>query len=132
MRDRSLIYVGLLIFLGVITFPFTYNIAIGKTSTSPELTLPEQEEQCVESAEYMRSSHMKLLFDWREDRVRRNMRTYTTSDGRFFEIGLTGTCLKQCHTQKEDFCDRCHTYMGVQGPYCMDCHIDPSDIQGGR
>ena len=131
MRDRSLIYIGLLIFLAVITLPFTYNLATGRTVEAPELTLPENETQCVEGTDYMRSSHMQLLLQWREDFVRRNIREYTSSNGKSYDIGLTGTCLSQCHTNKADFCDRCHTFAGVQGPYCMDCHIDPTQAQGG-
>lgn len=97
----------------------------------PEPKLPENATQCVESTEYMKSSHMKLLLDWREKYVRENIRVYTASDGKQYDIGLTGTCLEQCHTNKADFCDRCHNYVGVSGPYCMDCHIDPTQVQGG-
>jgi hypothetical protein len=75
---------------------------------------------------------MQLLLDWRENSVRRNIRTYTAFDGRSYTVNLTGTCLTQCHTDKADFCDRCHDFVGVQGPYCMDCHIDPKQTQGGR
>ncbi len=129
MRDRSLIYIGLCLFLGVITLPFTYNLAAGKTSKTPDLQLPKNEKQCVAPLEYMRSSHMQLLLNWRENLVRRDIRVYTAFDGRSYNVGLTGTCLEQCHTSKADFCDRCHNYMGVQGPYCMDCHIDPNQAQ---
>jgi hypothetical protein len=132
MRDRSLIYIGLFLFLGVITLPFTYNLAAGTATRAPELTLPENEKQCVAPVEYMRSSHMQLLLNWREDMVRRNVRVYTTSDGRSYNVALTGTCLSQCHESKAGFCDRCHSFVGVQGPYCMDCHIDPTQVQGGR
>lgn len=132
MRDRSLIYAGLFLFLVLITFPFSYNLAAGKNSKGPELKLPEREKQCVAPVDYMKSSHMQLLINWREDSVRRNIRTYTAFDGRQYTIGLTGTCLEQCHTNKADFCDRCHGYVGVQGPYCMDCHIDPGKIQRSR
>jgi hypothetical protein len=133
MRDRSLIYIGLIVFLGIITVPFTYNLATGRTAVPPELTLPEQETQCVEGTEYMRSSHMQLLLQWREDFVRKNIREYTSMEyGKTYEVGLTGTCLKQCHTNKAEFCDRCHEYAAVEGPYCMDCHIDPTEAQGGR
>jgi len=130
MRDRSLIYAGLLVFLGLITLPFTYNLARGKTSQAPELELPENEKQCVAPLDYMKSSHMQLLLEWREDMVRRDIHAYTAFDGRTYNVALTGTCLQQCHTDKADFCDRCHTYVGVQGPYCMDCHIDPAQIHG--
>jgi hypothetical protein len=130
MRDRGLIYIGLLIFLAVVTLPFSYNLAAGKTSGPPELKLPENEKQCVAPVEYMKSSHMQLLQDWRDNKVRKNIRAHTTPDGRSFNIALTGTCLTQCHTSKADFCDRCHKYMGVEGPSCMECHIDPAVSAG--
>ena len=129
MRDRSLIYLGLLIFLAVITLPFTYNLVGGIPGPMPDLDLPENETECVESTEYMRNSHMQLLVDWREDMVREDIRTYTSSNGSIHDISLTNTCLAQCHTSKADFCDRCHNYAGVQNPYCWDCHIDPENIQ---
>jgi len=130
MRDRSLIYIALLLFLGVITLPFTYNLAAGKSPKPPDLRLPEHEKQCVAPVAYMKSSHMQLLLNWRENSVRRNVHRYTAYDGRSYNVALTGTCLAQCHTNKADFCDRCHTFMGVEGPYCMNCHIDPKQIQG--
>ena len=133
MRDRSLIYIGLIIFLAVITLPFTLNLASGGTAARPELILPGSETECVEGTDYMRSSHMQLLLQWREDYVRENIRTYTSEeDGKTYEIGLTGTCLEQCHTDKAGFCDRCHEYAAVEGPYCWDCHIDPMEARGGR
>jgi hypothetical protein len=129
MRDRSLIYIGLLVFLGLLTLPFTYGLFAGKTANGPELQLPENEEQCVAPVDYMKSSHMQLLLQWREDLVRRNIREFTAFDGRTYTVGLTGTCLSQCHTSKADFCDRCHNYAGVSEPYCWDCHIDPEQIE---
>ncbi len=125
MRDRVLIYAGLVLFLGLITLPFSYGLIAGKTSKAPELTLPAKEKQCVASVDYMKSSHMKLLLNWREAVVRNGVRTYTAFDGRVYTMSLSGTCLTQCHTNKAEFCDRCHNYVGVQGPYCMDCHVDP-------
>jgi hypothetical protein len=70
----------------------------------------------------MRASHMRLLADWRERAVRRGVRTYRASDGREFEISLSGTCLK-CHLDKTKFCDRCHEYADVS-PGCWDCHVE--------
>jgi hypothetical protein len=131
MGDRGLIYIGLLIFLGVVTLPFTLNLAAGGTGGPPEVVLPENETGCVEPTDYMQSSHMQLLVQWREDYVRRNIRGYTASDGKTYNIGLTGTCLEQCHSNKAEFCDRCHEYEGVEGPYCWDCHIDPGEARGG-
>lgn len=130
MREKVFIYAGLLIFLVLITFPFTYNLVAGNSSSAPELELPEQEEECVAQTDYMKSSHMKLLVTWRDDSVRNNIRSYTSFNGKAYDISFTDTCLTQCHTSKADFCDRCHEYVGVEGPFCMDCHIDPEEIQG--
>ena len=129
MRDQGLIYAGLLIFLGLVTFPFTYGLAGKKTSRGPVLTLPAQSRFCVASVEYMRHSHMKLLVRWRDDVVRNNVRTFTASDGKIYDQSLSRTCLSKCHTNNAEFCDRCHSYMGVQQPNCMNCHIDPGQSQ---
>ncbi len=123
MRDRSLILAGLLLFLGLITFPIWYNLASGTSSKEPELKLPVDEKQCVASKETMRTTHMEMLITWRDSVVRQDKRTMVTADGRTFEMSLTRTCMK-CHDNKEEFCDKCHLYAGVT-PYCWDCHIDP-------
>jgi hypothetical protein len=127
MRDQGLIYAGLAVFLGLITFPVSYNLAAGKTSKPPELQKPAEARQCVASVDYMRRSHMDLLIDWRDLVVRDGVRKY-----KGYEISLTNTCMRQCHTSKQEFCDRCHAYVGVQGPYCMDCHVDPRQIAEAR
>jgi hypothetical protein len=129
MRDRIVIYAGLLLFIILMTAPFSINLLAGKTPKSPDLNLPENEKQCVAPVAYMKSSHMQLLLDWRENKVRRNIRTYVAFDGRQYPVSLTGACMDRCHKNKAEFCDRCHSYAGVQGPYCMDCHIDPAKIQ---
>jgi hypothetical protein len=75
---------------------------------------------------------MALLVNWREEVVRRNVRSFTAFNGKTYNMSLTGTCLSGCHTNKADFCDRCHNYVGVKGPYCMDCHIDPKLVARSR
>ena len=127
MRDQGVIYAGLLVFLGLITAPFTYNVMTGKSAKGPEIRLPVQEKRCVAPTVYMKSSHMQLLSTWRDELVRKNIRTITFENNTY-AIGLNTTCLTKCHAGKADFCDRCHNYVGVQGPYCMDCHIDPQAI----
>ena len=123
MRDRGKILGGLLVFLGMITFPVWYNLAAGTTSKAPDLKMPVQEKNCVAPVEYMRTSHMDLLMAWRDQVVRQNVRTFKAFDGKTYTMGLTQTCMK-CHTSRADFCDRCHDYAGVK-PYCCDFHIDP-------
>jgi hypothetical protein len=129
MRDRLLIYAGLVVFLGLITSPISYNLMARRTAKGPDIRLPAQEKRCVAPVEYMKTSHMKLLLEWRDDVVRRNVRTYAASDGKAYAMSLTGTCLEKCHTDKAEFCDRCHSYAGVQGPYCFDCHVDPKEVK---
>lgn len=129
MRDKGLIYAGLVGFLVLVTFPIWYNVAGGTTSTGPEHKLPVEEKVCVAPVDYMRTSHMDLLINWRDDVVRRNIRNFVAFDGRTHTMSLTGTCLG-CHTSKADFCDRCHNYAGVNPP-CWDCHIDPSEVRKG-
>jgi len=128
MRDRGLIIGGLALFLVLLTFPVWYNLAAGTTSKAPELTRPVDEKNCVAPVAYMRTSHMDLLVTWRDQVVRQHTRSVTAFDGKVYAMSLTQTCLK-CHTNKAEFCDRCHTYAGVV-PVCWDCHIDPKLAQG--
>ncbi len=132
MRDQGIIYGGLAVFLALITFPAWYNLAAGTTAKPPDVRLPAREKQCVAPAAYMRTSHMDLLVGWREDVVRRQQRSFTAFNGKTYNKSLTGTCLSGCHSDKSQFCDRCHSYVGVAGPYCMDCHQDPKQVLRSR
>ncbi len=129
MRDTGWITAGLAAFLVVVTFPIWYDLSAGVKAKAPELKLPSKEKQCVAPTAYMRTSHMELLTSWRDDVVRRNDRIFKTSDGRTFTKSLTGTCLN-CHENKAEFCDRCHTYSAVT-VYCWDCHVDPKEVRKG-
>ena len=125
------IIAGVVLFLIAITFPFWYGR--GKAVGPPELKLDTRaiqqltEKRCVESTEYMRANHMKLLIAWREGAVREGIRSYTATDGRAFPVSLTGTCLG-CHSNKDKFCDRCHDYTGSK-PACWSCHIIPEEVR---
>jgi hypothetical protein len=70
MYDSSKILLGLALFLVLITFPFWFSIASEKSGYVPEPKLPEGEEACVESREYMKALHMDLLNQWRDAVVR--------------------------------------------------------------
>lgn len=123
MYDTGKIIPGMVIFFCLISFPIWISAASGNIDYTPELNLPADEEQCVESAEYMRANHMNLLIDWREEVVRDNLRTYTASDDKEYIKSLADTCL-DCHSPKDEFCDRCHDYVAAR-PNCWNCHIDP-------
>jgi hypothetical protein len=131
LYDRGKIIAGILLFLIAATFPLWYGA--GKAAPPPDLKLDTpaierlKEKLCVEPAPYMRANHMKLLAAWREGAVREGIRTYKAADGKVYPVSLTGTCL-QCHSNKEQFCDRCHDYAGAK-PNCWSCHITPKEVR---
>jgi len=139
LYDGGKIIVGLLVFIGIATFPFYYNI--GRVNAKPELktdTPVIQEwvkqygkKECVESKEFMRAEHMQLLNNWRDSVVRDMNRQYvSTTSGKVFDMSLQNGCL-HCHSNKKHFCDQCHNYMAVK-PYCFDCHIQPIEKEDNK
>jgi hypothetical protein len=122
---------GILIFVCLITFLLWYGK--GKTSPQPALSLDTlaiaqlKEKRCVEDTVFMRASHMKLLVNWRDGVVREGNRLYTAKNGKVYEMSLSGTCLK-CHSNKQQFCDRCHNYVAAK-PNCFSCHNIPAEVR---
>jgi hypothetical protein len=129
MYNKGIIIAGLAVFLVLVTFPFWYNL--GKAAPAPERILTTQAKaakECVLPVELIRTEHMQMLNDWRNTVVRDGMRLYVESNGKKYEMSLSNTCL-DCHSNKPEFCDRCHNYAAVT-PYCWDCHIDnPKEIK---
>ncbi len=131
MRDRGTIWCGLAAFLAFATFPMWHNLSAAVTAKGPEPVLPAAGGKCVLPTEQMKASHMTLLLDWRQQVVRAGVRDYAAPDGRHFNMSLTGTCLRQCHSAgKAEFCDKCHNYEAVGVP-CWDCHTDSKAALGG-
>ncbi len=128
MRDRLLILTGLSLFVLLVTYPLWRAATARTTAAGPVLKLPENQRACVAPRDYMRAAHQKLLIDWRENAVRNAQLRYTAYDGKTYRVNLSQTCLEQCHTNKQEFCDRCHTYAAVSGPYCFDCHVEPRTV----
>ena len=128
MSDMWKIILGVLIFLVLVTYPIWYGLFCGR-GAPPELEKAATGTECVESTEYMRDSHMTLINEWRDSVVRDGNRVYTNSQGKQYAMSLQNTCL-QCHQNRKNFCDRCHTYVSV-APNCWDCHIAP-DFQGNN
>ena len=128
MYDSGKVIAGIVIFLVVITFPIWYSRATGSVGAPPKLEIGTKEKQCVESIDYMKSSHMKLLDFWRDEVVRNGNREYkSTLTGKSIEMSLENTCFK-CHVSKTKFCDRCHNYVHA-APNCWDCHNEPKEPQ---
>jgi hypothetical protein len=68
---------------------------------------------------------MHLLMDWRDAAVRHDVHSFKAFNGKTYTMSLSGTCLSSsCHTNKAEFCDRCHNYAAVS-VNCWDCHVDP-------
>jgi hypothetical protein len=125
MKDKKLIYTGLVIFLIVVLFPIWYNLAAGTAAPAPEPKLAKeaQGKQCVLPKEEIRREHMQLLDHWRDTVVRDGRRMWVNpSSGQTFNMSLSNTCL-ECHSNKKEFCDVCHTWASAD-PYCWDCHIE--------
>ena len=127
MYDAGKIIPGLVIFAVLLTSPIWYSAASGKINYVPEPQIVTQEKQCVEDTQWMRDNHMQLLIEWRQLVVRDDVHTYTATDGKQYDISLTGTCMS-CHPNKKEFCDQCHEYAGVS-PNCWDCHNAPVEGQ---
>jgi len=121
MNNKALIVTGLIIFLIIVLFPFWYMRGKAVPMPDPVLTAKAKAAKaCVRSKDYMRSEHMLLLVTWRESVVREGKRVYVNPQGKEFNMSLTNTCL-DCHSNKAEFCDRCHNYASVS-PYCWNCH----------
>ena len=127
--DGGKIFVGIIIFLAFVLFPFYSNTGKVMAKPDPKIDTPEIQKlavkKCVEPKDFMRSEHMQMLNDWRDSVVRENIRTYKNSMGQSFNMSLQNTCMK-CHSNKKEFCDQCHNYRAVK-PYCWDCHIAPKE-----
>jgi hypothetical protein len=128
MYDASKIVAGLAVFVVLATSPLWYNQISAASADKPELQAPTNgSTECVEATEYMRANHMDLLDQWRDTVVRDDVRTYTSEAGKDYTMSLSDTCL-DCHSNKAEFCDACHTYSAVT-PYCWDCHVIPEEAQ---
>jgi hypothetical protein len=127
MYNSGKIIAGIAVFFVLAALPFLLNFGGSNEEIKPSIDTPEinamQVKQCVEPKEFMRAEHMQLLNNWRDEVVRNGNRIYVSSNGNSYTISLQNTCMK-CHSNKKEFCDKCHNYMSVK-PYCWSCHIEP-------
>ncbi len=126
MYDSGKIIAGLVVFVGLFTFPIWSSVGGDVNKPKPVIV---KGERCVESAEYMRANHMQMLNDWRNSVVRDSERVYVSTDGATFDKSLSSMDKKSCmscHSNKKEFCDSCHTYANVE-PYCWTCHVEPKE-----
>lgn len=121
MYDSGKIITGLIIFVLLISFPIWYNH--GDAGEVPKPELPKDSKQCVLPTVEMRTNHMQLLNQWRDEVLRTGDRAYFELEGKQYQKSLQNACMV-CHVTKTKFCDTCHTYTSVT-PYCWDCHLVP-------
>ena len=122
MYNGGKIIIGIVIFVGLITLPFWFSGEKATAKPDPKLDTPEilklaeTERTCVESKDYMKREHMKMLNEWRDWVVRDGLTIYVNAEGKEYTMSLQNTCMK-CHSNKTKFCDECHNYASVK-PYC--------------
>ncbi len=121
MRDGWKIATGLGLFLALALLP-VWQRALAGPSARPEVKIAKPQSRCVAPRAVMRVSHLQLLDGWRTEVVRSANRV-EGPPGHEVRRSLTGTCL-ECHGDRKDFCDRCHTDLAVNVG-CWDCHPDP-------
>ena len=130
MNDKGKVIAGLVIFFILLLSPFWYSLifAPADAAKAPEVELTQKAKDagaCVEDTAYMKTEHMQLLDIWRDTVTREGKRVYVAADGKEYEPSLSKTCM-DCHSNKAEFCDRCHDYASVE-PYCWDCHTYPEE-----
>lgn len=122
MYNKRTVIPGLAIFVLFVTFPIWFNGFSTGQVPKPELP-PGGEKECVAPAAEMRDNHMKLLNVWRDEVLRDGGRVSVSVGGKEYPKTLQLACM-ECHSNKEKFCDTCHTYASVK-PFCWDCHLTP-------
>jgi hypothetical protein len=128
MYNAKAVITGIVVFLVLCTSPFWVNL-FGTSYKQTGIVLPKSEKTCIEGTDLMRSQHMRLLNEWRDEALRHENREYVATDGRKWPISLQNTCLSgECHGNYKTFCEKCHLDNSVY-PYCWTCHIIP---QGGK
>lgn len=130
LYDGEKIIIGLIIFVGLVTYPLWHNTVSGKSTYVPKLEIPKDKKECIEAKEYIRVNHKSILEDWRLSVVRNGLRIYQASNKKRYQMSLNRTCM-ECHSDKTKFCDQCHNYIGVTNK-CWDCHIYPKQIEIGK
>lgn len=120
------VIIGIVLGVALITLPFWLNMGQNHEKREVSLDTPViqamEEKKCIEDTDYMRANHMKLLAQWRDAIVRRGDTIYVASDGQEYVRCMQETCF-YCHSNKEQFCDACHDYVGAQ-LNCWECHLN--------
>jgi [DsrC]-trisulfide reductase subunit J len=134
--DFKYIVLGLAVFFGLLLVMVGPNLGRPVPGPDPKLDTPaimklaKKDRKCVMPKDYMRTYHMQMLVDWRENVIRSyepghpqaDDRIFVNPEGKKYLASLSNTCLN-CHSNKSQFCDQCHNYVSVV-PNCFGCHQD--------
>jgi len=127
MSDVLKAVVGLAVFFALAAFPIWYSLGVADDASAPpfpsDLEMPTNSSECVKDKDYMIANHMDLLNRWRDEVVREGDKSGVEIGGKTYKKSLTKGCMC-CHTSREHFCNRCHSYLDVK-PACWDCHVEP-------
>lgn len=120
MYKGGRIIASLIIFVGIFSVPFFYNL--GKANAGPEIDAQQLADfQSIEPSINMVAEHPQLFNQMRDEFVRNGNTVYINSQGKKIDIkieDLEGT------GPSSQFCVSCHNYTSVQ-PTCWDCHSGP-------
>ena len=123
MGNKKLLMIGIIIFVIFLIFPILYNS--GSAGTLPNPEKPKDYKECVKDKQFMRTSHMVLINQWRDEVLREGNREKIVVLEKKYDKSLMNGCML-CHNNKKKFCDECHVYASV-APYCWDCHFVPKE-----
>jgi hypothetical protein len=131
-KDAWKVAIGVAVFLGFFTFPIWYNVAFGHQDWEQPVIADAAGNECVMSRAQIRLDHMTLLDQWRNEVVRDELRFRPGVEGDLRTKSITRTCMG-CHTDRNEFCGRCHQFVGVEGQvfsevFCWDCHVDTVEV----
>lgn len=125
MYDKEKVITGLAIFVIIMTFPVWYNLVHAQHVPKPEKSTVAK--KCVVATSEIRTSHMVILDDWRNEVVREEKRKMIEVEGKQYVKSLQLGCMT-CHPDQKKFCDECHTYAAVD-LFCWDCHFQPKETK---
>ncbi|KJR46605.1 Sulfite reduction-associated complex DsrMKJOP multiheme protein DsrJ [Desulfosporosinus sp. I2] len=119
MHKGGRIIASLIIFVGLFTIPFFYNM--GKANAGPEIDAQQLANfQSIEPSINMVANHPQLFNQWRNQFVQNGQTVYVNSEGKSIDISLE----KLAGDSSNQFCVSCHNYTAVK-PTCWDCHSGP-------
>ena len=119
MYKGGRIIASLIIFVGLFTIPFFYNM--GKANAGPEIDAQHLANlQSIEPSINMLADHPQLFNQWRNQFVQNGQTVYINSEGKAIDINLE----KLVGDPTNQFCVSCHNYTAVK-PTCWDCHSGP-------